>query len=392
MGRRTKVDSFKNMHLETGKRIDEDYLDQQDSKTQFWAVIPAGGSGTRLWPLSRSRTPKFLLSLIGDRRSLIQQTVDRLRFVCQPEHTLIMCGPPHATQIAHQLEELESGQILIEPEPKGTCSAIALAAALIERRSPDAVMGSFPADHAVYDVPAFQDALRTAVQSAAENWLVTIGCRPSRPETGYGYIALTDTVVTKTEHGVALKADGFVEKPDVETATRYVASNQFLWNSGMFVWRVSTFMEELRRYQPAIADRVSQIADAWGTAEQSSILHEIWPCLPDLSVDTGLMELSQRVAVVPAEMGWSDIGDWHGLTSLLEHDELGNCSRGDTINIGSVNSLVWSDTQRVISIIGLDNIVVVDTPDALLVADRTQAQLVRTTVNKLKEQNRPHLC
>jgi len=171
-----------------------------------------------------------------------------------------------------------------------------------------------------------------------------------------------------------------------------VESGRYLWNASMFIWKVSVFMEELRTYLPEVAAGVSRMADAWGTPEQEEVTLDVWPQLPDISIDNGIMERSQRVAVVPAEMGWSDIGDWHGLGTLLQHDEAGNCVRGDTISSGCVNSVVWSDTKRVISLIGLDNIVVVDTPDALLVADRSQAQLVRATVSRLKELNRTNLC
>jgi mannose-1-phosphate guanylyltransferase len=357
----------------------------------FWAVIPAGGSGTRLWPVSRSRTPKFLISFIGDTRSLLQQTVDRLRFAATPDRMLIVCGPSHAASISVQVCDLLTDHIVVEPVPRGTCPAIALAAAIIERQDPDAVMGSFAADHAVSDPASFEQAVNLARDVAARGYLVTIGCRPTRPETGYGYIAVSDQEILSTGMGASYRVDAFVEKPDSQTAMRYLESGRYLWNSGMFVWKASTFMEELRCHEPGIADGVERIASVWGTARQQQVTEEIWPTLHDISVDNGVMERSRRVAVVPAEFGWSDVGDWHGLSTLLEHDESGNCTRGDTINIGSVNSMVWSDTQRVISIIGLEDVVIVDTPDALLVANRAHAQLVRSTVSKLKEQNRPDL-
>jgi mannose-1-phosphate guanylyltransferase len=202
---------------------------------------------------------------------------------------------------------------------------------------------------------------------------------------------VSEQEVIANDRGTVYKVDSFVEKPDLPTAIGYLESGHFLWNAGMFVWKASTFLEELQRHEPVIADGVRCIAAAWGTADQQQVLDEIWPTLPDISVDNGVMERSDRVAVVPAEFGWSDVGDWHGLSTLLDHDESGNCTRGDTINIGSVNSMVWSDTQRVISIIGLEDVVVVDTPDALLVANRAHAQLVRSTVSKLKERNRPDL-
>jgi mannose-1-phosphate guanylyltransferase len=335
--------------------------------------------------------PKFLISFIGDQRSLLQQTVDRLRPIASPERTLIVCGPQHAGGVAGQIADLTGDQIVVEPAPRGTCPAIALAAALIARRDSQAIMGSFAADHAVADPDSFQCAVSLAREAAASNWLVTIGCRPTRPETGYGYIALTDDTILAGPSGAAYRAARFVEKPDLATAVRYVEGGRHLWNASMFVWRASTFMEELYAFQPAIADGVDRIAAAWGTEDYERVLNDIWPSLADISVDTGVMELSSRVAVVPAEFGWSDVGDWHGLGALLDHDEAGNATRGDTINVGSTNSMVWSDTKRVISIVGLKDVVIVDTPDALLVADRAHAQQVRRAVSELKARNRTDL-
>jgi mannose-1-phosphate guanylyltransferase len=355
---------------------------------QFWSVIPAGGSGTRLWPVSRSGQPKFLLPLVNAKRSLLQETVERLRLVCDNSRMLVVGGPAHAAPITRQLPEFETNQIVVEPSPKGSGPAIALAAALIARQDPDAVMGSFAADHDVRDPAAFAAAVRAAIATAEDGWLVTIGIQPTRPETGYGYIEREKNVLLITHSGDAHRAARFIEKPDLERATTFVESGRFLWNASMFIWRVDVFMEELRTFLPEVADGVTRIAAAWGTADQDTVMGEIWPHLPDVTIDNGVMELSERVAVVPANMGWSDVGDWHGLGELLAHDERGNSVRGDIISTDCSNSVVWSDTGRIISLLGLDNIVVVDTPDALLVADRSQAQLVRATVNRLKELNR----
>ncbi len=358
----------------------------------FWVVVPAGGSESRLWPASRAGTPKFLLSLIQDRRSLLQQTVDRLRFVCQPRHMMVVCGAANADRIMRQLPELDEGQIVIEPSSIGTGPAIALAAALIERQDPTAIMGSFASDHAVGDLPAFVNAVQTALEAASKDYLITIGIQPTRPDIGYGYLARGDHLLMRTDFGDVFPVTEFVEKPDLATATEFVDSGQYLWNVSMCLWRVSVFMEELRSLLPDVAEAVSRIADAWGTRKQEKITREVWSQLPNISIEHGILERSGRVAVVPAEMGWSDIADWHGLGALLEHDESGNVMRGDVITSSSTNTVVWSDTKRIISLIGLDNVVIVDTPDALLVADRSQAQLVRTTVMRLKELNRTNLC
>ncbi len=354
----------------------------------FWSVIPAGGSGTRLWPVSRSSQPKFLLPLVNGERSLLQDTVDRLAPLCDYSRILVVGGPAHAVAITRQLPELEAQHIVIEPSPKGTGPAIALAAALIGREDPGAIMGSFAADHDVRDPAAFKAAVKAAIAAAADGWLVTIGIRPTRPETGFGYIERDERMLLATPAGDVHRAIRFVEKPDLERATAYVASGRFLWNASMFIWSVETFMRELRTYQPEIADGVERITAAWGTPDQETVMAKIWPHLPEITIDNGMMEVSSQVAVIPAEIGWSDVGDWHGLGTLLVQDDQGNSGHGDVISADCSNNIVWSDTDRIISLLGLDNVVVVDTPDALLIADRRKAQLVRGTVTRLRELNR----
>jgi mannose-1-phosphate guanylyltransferase len=358
-----------------------------DEDADFWTVIPAGGAGTRLWPLSRSARPKFLLPLLRD-RSLLQQTVDRLAPLAPLARTLVVCGPGHAVAIARQLSGLPEAQILVEPRPRGTGPAIALAAAVIARHAPRAVMGSFAADHDVQDEAAFAQAVRTAMTAAADGWLVTIGLTPTRPETGYGYIERTERVIASRNGADAYQASRFVEKPDLARATEYVASGRYLWNASMFIWRVDTFLGELARLLPEIYAGVTRIAAAWDGPEQQQVLTEVWPALPEVTIDNGIMERAERVAVVPAAMGWSDVGDWHGLGELIAPDEWGNSVHADLVAAGSANSVIWSETDRVISLIGLDGVIVVDTPDALLVADRRQAQDVRAAVARLHQLNR----
>jgi mannose-1-phosphate guanylyltransferase len=349
----------------------------------FWGVIPAGGSGTRLWPLSRSARPKFLLPLLGQ-KSLIQQTFDRIARLAPPERIMVVCGPAHAAAVARQLPELPVENIVVEPSPAGTGPALALASALIQRQDPRAIMGSFAADHDVTDPASFRDAVRTAVAAAQTGDLVTIGLTPTRPETGYGYIQRTDDVRMSTPTGTAYRAARFVEKPDHATAQEYVDSGNFLWNASMFIWRVDSLASELRRLQPQILEGVRKIAAGWESREQERITASVWATIPNVTIDQGIMEHATRVAVVPAEMGWSDVGDWHGLGELIEHDELGNAVRGDMMQIDTTNSVVWSETGRMVATIGIDNIVVVDTEDALLVVDRDRAQDVRKVVDGLK--------
>jgi mannose-1-phosphate guanylyltransferase len=358
------------------------------SNRNFWAVVPAGGSGTRLWPLSRAARPKFLLPLLGE-HSLLQQTIDRLAPSVPPERTLVVCGPAHAAPVARQLPALPERNVLVEPSPRGSGPAIALATALIARRDPGAIVGSFAADHEVTDLPRFEAALRTAIAAAKDDWLVTIGLNPTRPETGYGYIERSEDVVADTPEGSAYRAARFVEKPDAATATEYVASGRFLWNASMFVWQAQALLDELARLQPHLHAGVSRIAQVWGTPEQELVAADVWSGLEESTIDQGVLEHARRIAVVPAGFGWSDVGDWNNLGELIERDDFGNSVRGDVVQSQTRNTVVWSETGRLVALVGLDNIAVVDTADALLVVNRGDAQEVRTIVEQLKTMHRP---
>ena len=356
----------------------------------LWAVIPAGGSGTRLWPLSRAARPKFLLPLLGD-RSLIQQTFDRVTRLTPPERVIVVCGPAHAASIARQLPDLPENNIIIEPSPNGTAPALALANALIQRQDPRAIMASFAADHDVVDLEAFDAAVRTAVQAAKLGDLVTIGLTPTRPETGYGYIERTSEERISLDQGTAYRAERFVEKPNLETATEYLDSGRFLWNASMFIWRVDSLAQELRRLQPEIQDAVMEIARAWNGRDRERVHAQAWSKMPNVTIDTGVMEQAERVAVVPSEMGWSDVGDWHGLGELIAQDSGGNVVHGEMLQIDTTNSVVWSESNRMVATIGIDNVVIVDTDDALLVVDRNRCQDVRQVVDELKALAKPRL-
>jgi mannose-1-phosphate guanylyltransferase len=341
------------------------------STRDLWAIVPAGGSGTRLWPLSRASRPKFLLPLLGE-RSLLQQTIDRLAPSVPPDRTLVVCGPAHAAPVARQLPDLPEGNVVVEPSPRGSGPAIALATALIARRDPTAIVGSFAADHEVTDLPIF------------DGWLVTIGLTPTRPETGYGYIERTDDVVACTPEGSSYRAARFVEKPDAATADEYVTSGRFLWNASMFVWQAQALLDEVARLQPELHAGVSRIAQVWGTPQQERVAAEVWSHLAESTIDQGVLEQAQRIAVVPARFGWSDVGDWNNLGDLIARDVDGNSVRGDLVQAHTRNSVVWSETGRLVALVGLENIAVVDTEDALLVVNRGDAQEVRQIVEQLK--------
>jgi mannose-1-phosphate guanylyltransferase len=363
-------------------------LDQPMLMPSFWAVIPAGGSGTRLWPLSRAARPKFLLPLVREETSLLQDTAERVWAMTPPERTLVVCGPAHTVAIARQLPKVPEGNLIVEPSPRGSGPAIILAAALIHRLDPNAIMGSFAADHDVTDRPAFEQAVRTAIRAALDDFLVTIGLTPTRPETGYGYIERSDNVVVEYDGSTAYEALRFVEKPPLETARQYLESGRFLWNASMFVWNCSTLLEVARRLMPDLLDAIEQIVDAWDTPDREDTIIRIWEALPESTIDQGIMEKADRVAVVPADIGWSDVGDWHGLGELIEQDSVGNSVRGDIVQVETKRSVVWSETGRLVALIGLENVVVVDTEDALMVIDRERSQDVKKIVGELKRLSR----
>jgi mannose-1-phosphate guanylyltransferase len=363
-------------------------LDESMSVPSFWAVIPAGGSGTRLWPLSRAARPKFLLPLVRRETSLLQDTAERIWGMTPPERTLVVCGPAHTVAIARQLPEIPEGNLIVEPSPRGSGPAIILAAALIHRLDPNAIMGSFAADHDVTNRRAFQEAVRTAIRAAHEDCLVTIGLTPTRPETGYGYIERSENVVVENDGSTAYEALRFVEKPPLETARQYLESGRFLWNASMFIWKCSTLLEVARALMPDLLEAIEQIVEVWDTPDREDTIIRIWEALPESTIDQGIMEKADRVAVVPADIGWSDVGDWHGLGELIEQDSVGNSVRGDILQVETKRSVVWSETGRLVALIGLENVVVVDTEDALMVIDRERSQDVKKIVGELKRLSR----
>lgn len=353
-----------------------------DRDDAFFAVVPAGGSGTRLWPLSRAARPKFLLPLTGS-ETMLQATVSRLRPIASNERVYIVTGPAHVAEVARQVPGAPAEQIIVEPEPRGTGPAIGLAVALIAEQHPNAVVGSFAADHLVTDEPLFQLTIEAAIDVARQGYLVTVGIEPRHPETGYGYIEIGESL--GSFDGVeAYRAASFKEKPDAATATSYVESGRFFWNASMFVWSASVFMEELDRYLPELAAALREIAADWVTPKGTSTLARLWPSIAPVTIDEGLFERSQRVAVVPGRFPWSDIGDWQALGEVAAQDELGNIiEASDVISLGAERNVIYGET-RTIALVGVSDLVVVDTPDALLVCERSQAQRVREIVEQLR--------
>jgi mannose-1-phosphate guanylyltransferase len=362
----------------------------------LYSVIPAGGSGTRLWPLSRAADPKFLHALTGSPASLLQATVQRLAPLSTPDRTFVVTGAAHAAAVARQLPELPEANVLVEPSPRDSCAAIGLAAALIARRDPDAVMGSFAADHLVRDEPAFHDAIRAAIAGAQAGRLMTVGITPTGPETGYGYLQCGSV-----ESGVRPVAE-FKEKPTLEVAIEYLSTGRYLWNASMFVWRVSAFLAELKRQQPELHAGLTTIAAAWGTDDQDRVLGQVWAELPKISVDHAVMEGAADaglVATVPGDFGWTDVGDFDTLGQVLAEvgrfDAVGNVVIADDtcqpVLRDTSGSVVVARSGRMVATLGIRDTIVVDTPDALLVCSRKQAQDIKSIVDELKQRGDHHL-
>ncbi|WP_028659673.1 mannose-1-phosphate guanylyltransferase [Nocardioides insulae] len=355
-----------------------------------WAVIPAGGAGTRLWPLSRSAMPKFLRDLTGSGRTLLQETHDRLAPLVG-ERFVVVTGAAHAEAVRGQLPELAADAVVAEPSPRDSMAAIGLAAALLERRDPEAVMGSFAADHVITHQDRFADAVRTAVAVAREDWLVTIGIEPTFPSAAFGYIHEAGPLAGVEGAGVV---DQFVEKPSVETATEYLARGGYRWNAGMFVVRPRVLLDLLASWHPEFAARLREIA------ADPARLPELWPELPAIALDHAVAEpaaAAGRVATVPAQFGWEDIGDFDALAALLDQARAagseGPIVLGDDDLVSALDStgLVVPHSGRTVAVVGLHDVVVVDTPDAVLVTTRARAQQVKQVVAGLKQARREHL-
>lgn len=353
----------------------------------LWAVVPAGGAGTRLWPLSRSGEPKFLRDLTGSGRSLLQGTRDRLAPLVE-DRFLVVTGRAHRDAVAAQLDDVDPASILAEPSARDSMAAIGLAAALLERRDPDAVMGSFAADHVIADPAAFGEAVRVATAAARDGWLVTIGIEPTFASSAFGYVHLGDDL---PGHPGAHAVVEFVEKPSVDVAETYLASGRYRWNAGMFVVRPGVLLDLLADGDPDFAAALRAIA------AEPETLDVAWDGLPRIALDHAVAEpaaAAGRVVVVPASIGWDDIGDFDSLASLLEDPGTAGVTvlgDDDLVRSSAATGLVVPAGGKVVAVVGLDDVVVVDTPDALLVTTRARAQDVKGIVAALKESGRADL-
>ena len=372
--------------------------------TMLYAVIMAGGSGTRLWPLSRRERPKQALELIGE-RTMFQHAVDRLAPLFPPERIFVVTNAVVAATLKAQGGHGGPAptNYLIEPSARNSAPAAGLAAIRLLKQDPDAVMVMLTADHYIADTSQFQSALVASARVAAEGDIVTLAIRPTYPATGYGYIRLGLPGAMVDGFQVYGSA-GFVEKPDGPTAARFVADGNYAWNSGMFIWRADRLMAEFERQLPHLHDSLIRIQAAMGTLQADGILAEEWAGIRSVSIDYGIMEHADRVSVIPVDLGWTDIGSWASLIDVLPGDENGNVVAGDArlqesgrlrprgsapavYLMGAQRCFVRGD-GRLIALIGLEDVIVVDTPDALLVCARSEAERVRELVQRLEAEGR----
>jgi mannose-1-phosphate guanylyltransferase len=348
----------------------------------LYVVILAGGTGTRLWPRSRRERPKQLLGLLST-RTMLQQTFDRIAPLLPPDHIFVITNASYVEDVCQQLPEIPEEQVIGEPEGRGTAPPLGFAAELLRRRDPEAVMVSLAADHYIQREAEFREAVCAAQDIASRGFLVTFGIKPSYPETGYGYIE-AGAELAQADGWRTFRVKRFVEKPDEETAARFIASGNYSWNGGMFIQRASVLREEFAVHLPNLAKQLDEIAAAHGTPSESETFTRVWQQMANETIDVGIMEKSDRVAVLPLDVGWSDVGNWASLLTILPGDGNRNVVIGDHIGVETSNSLIYSNS-RLIATVGLSDMIVVDTDDIVLVCHKEDAQKVKHLVEELKK-------
>lgn len=346
-----------------------------------YAVIMAGGAGTRFWPKSRKSRPKQFLSLFG-RETMLQKTIGRLEGFIDPKNVLVITNETYLQMVTNQSPDLAEDHIIGESVARNTAPCVAAAAALLYKKDPDAVMIVLPADHEIGKPDEFVKTLKTAVSAAKEyDSLVTIGIRPDRPETGYGYIRRGEKPL-REDGGAVYPVIKFEEKPNLERAKEFLESGDYLWNGGIFIWKVSVIVDSFRKYMPEIYGYMNDLIQGDATAGQ---IDEFYRACPSISVDYGIMEKAKNVQVVPGSFEWNDVGSWKAVHDLSEKDESQN-AKGDSNALfhNTTNSLVHSDSKRLITLVGVDNLAVVETEDSIMVMNLDKAQEVKEVYEKIK--------
>lgn len=346
------------------------------------ALILAGGSGTRLWPRSRKERPKQLLDIVSA-KTMLQETYERIRPLIPDERIFVVTNDGYVHIVREQVPQVPPQNIIGELEGHGTAPSIGLGALYLKRLDPEGVMAVLPADHLIKREEEFRSILQAAAQVAEEGHLVTLGIKPDQPETGYGYIRRGGALKRVAGYDIH-RVDRFTEKPDRALAEEFVRSGEYYWNSGMFIWKVSAILREMKRFMPELHAQLMDIEAALGTDEERETIERVWAMVRDETIDFGIMEKAKDVAVLPADIGWSDVGSWATLLDLLPADEENNVVVGEHVGLQTTDSLIYSP-RRLVATVGVKDLVIVDTDDAILICPRERAQEVRALVDELKK-------
>ena len=348
----------------------------------MYAVIMAGGRGTRFWPLSRDRMPKHLLAITGT-KTIIQQTIERIRPLIPERNIYIITNKDHYDEIRRQCPNVPEANIIAEPMGRNTAPCIGLAAAYIRRRNTDGVMAVLPADHLITDEDRFLETLVVADKMAQTGpHLITIGIPPTAPETGYGYIEEGEQL-TSIDGYTVYKVGSFREKPDRTTAEEFIQTGTFYWNSGTFIWKASTILDAIGRFIPDLSEGLTTIERAIGTDSEDNVIREVYKSINAISIDYGVMEKVEGPLLIKGRFGWNDIGSWDALYDVFTKDTEGNAVRGRVITVDTHGSVVYSP-DKLVAMVGVDNLVVVETDDALLICNRNACQDVKRIVDILE--------
>ncbi len=357
----------------------------ENQNDHYYALVMAGGGGTRLWPLSRQSRPKQLLNLIDDQQSMFEMTVRRLQPLLQPDHVYVVARRDMAEQFQEEVPEIPAENYILEPFGRDSGPAAGLGSLFIAERDPDAIIATLSADHYIANTERYRKVLAAAVEVARQDMIVTLGVSPSRPAIEFGYIR-RGQLLGRYGGFDCYRADSFTEKPTVEKAIRFLSSGLYSWNSGMFIWPARHILAEFERQRPDIFSLLTQIRPHLGQPDLDTRISSLWEQMPSIQLDYAIMENAPRVAVFPVDIGWTDVGSWDLLYDVLESNEDGNIARGkgkNHIQIDTSNTLIVSD-QMVVTI-GVEDLVVVATDDAILICHRSRAQDIRQVVRQLRD-------